>query len=899
MAASSSCVARLNDAFGVRLLSHRSVALSAGVFLFALSRAALGQRPDTVAADHWVLLPRATADTSDRLFGNHQLPRSLGASVGVIDSAMIASSFARTLSELLAARVPGVSVMRSSGIVGGGSRVRLRGATGIYATREPIVVVDGVRVDAMQNAPGLSIGGQQPSRLDDIDIDQIARIEVLRGPAASALYGTNGAGGVIRITTRAASRAKTSWSTYGEGGISTDITGYPANYSTGSGITGEPTCTRAGASIDACSPGPLRSWNPLENASPFRTAARVKAGASLSGGWRSLGYLVSGTAEHAQGVLEPNDATRYAFRVNADARPVQSLDLALRTSYTHALTTLPIGDLAGGTPFNGLAGNAIDDPVDRGYRTDGIAAFADVPTDQRVGRAAASFAATWRPERWLTARAIAGGEAVRRDDARSLSVTPEPSLPTVTRVEGSTGRDRSVTLGANATASFNLARSLETETTVGIEWLGASRRSADSTIVMTSDGAGARDLLTTHTKPRVTGLIASERLAWHDRRFIGLGVRHDRTTVPEFDATTFAPATFVSADAAWVLGDEPFFPHIEWLSRVRLRGAWGRSADYRSYFSTPNSSFPFAGEVSPERIAEAEVGLDALLLQRVWVDATWYRQSSDDAVTCCLVGTPVPNGAWHTTGLDAALSAEIIKALHVEWSARLTMSFLANRFDGGQGARDQGISPVLLPRVRSRNVAGHPIAGIWGNPTRTHDDNGDGIITPAEVDVLPDSVYLGSSTPTRELGLTSTVAFHRVTVSALLDYRGGFSQLNGTADNRCEFVICGALYDPRADLDEQSRAIAIDRAGAGFVEDASFLRLRELGVSWAIVPGWAYRHGFARLSTTLIARNLLTFTGYSGFDPETNYRGQTGLGTGDLYTLPLPRAIALRFDLVR
>jgi len=72
-----------------------------------------------------------------------------------------------------------------------------------------------------------------------------------------------------------------------------------------------------------------------------------------------------------------------------------------------------------------------------------------------------------------------------------------------------------------------------------------------------------------------------------------------------------------------------------------------------------------------------------------------------------------------------------------------------------------------------------------------------------------------------------------------------------------------------------------------------------MGVSWAIVPGWAYRYGFARLSTTLIARNLLTFTGYSGFDPETNYRGQTGLGTGDLYTLPLPRAIALRFDLVR
>jgi TonB-dependent SusC/RagA subfamily outer membrane receptor len=870
------------------------------VFLFAVSRAVMGQRPDTVPAVHGVLLPRAIPDTSDRFFGSQQSSRSQGASMGVIDSAMVATSFARTLSELLEARVPGVSVMRSSGIVGGGSRVRLRGATGIFATREPIVIIDGVRVDATQNAPGLSIGGQQPSRLDDIDVDQIARTEVLRGPAASALYGSNGAGGVIRITTRAPLRThQTSWSTYAEGGIAMDIAGYPANYSTGSGVTGEATCARADASLGTCSPGALLSWNPLENASPFRTAPSVKVGTTLSGGLGGIGYIASGVVGHEQGVLEPNEATRYALRVNADAGLARSLDLALRTSYTHSLTSLPLGDLVGGTLFNGLTGNAIDDPVNRGYRSDALALFADVPTEQRVGRATASFTATWRAASWLTARAIAGGEAVNRDDARSTPLAPEASLPTATRVAGSSGRDRSATLDANVTASFHLARSLETETTLGVEWLRASRRSADSTAVIDSGRTVTLDLLTTHTKPRVTGLIASERLAWHDRRFIGAGVRRDQTTIPEFGTTTFAPATFVWADAAWILSEEPFFPHVDWLSHVRLRGAYGRSADYRSYFSAPNASFPSASEVSPERIAEAEVGLDALLLRRVWLDATWYRQSSDDALTCCLFGTPVPNGAWHTTGLDATLAADIIRSLDVEWSARLTMSFLANRFDGGEGNRNQAIGPVLLPRVRSRNVVGHPVAGIWGNPTRTHDDNGDGIITPAEVDVLPDSIFLGPSTPTREIGLTSTVAFRRVTVSALLDYRGGFNQLNGTADSRCEYVICGALYDPGADVDDQTRAIAVDRAGAGFVEDASFFRLRELGVTLNLAPGWAYRHGFARLSTTLIARNLLTCAGYSGFDPETNYRGQTGLGAGDYYTLPLPRSVALRFDVVR
>jgi TonB-dependent SusC/RagA subfamily outer membrane receptor len=865
------------------------------VFLIAVSRAVLGQHPDTVPATHGSVLPLAIRDTSDRLFGSQQTPRSLGASVGVIDSAMIASSHARTLSELLEARVPGVSVMRSSGIVGGGSRVRLRGATGLYATREPIVILDGVRVDASQNGLGLSIGGQQPSRLDDIDVDQIARIEVLRGPAASALYGTNGAGGVIRITTRAPSRNhQLAWSTYGEGGLSTDITGYPANYSTGSGITGEPTCTRADASLDTCTPGPLLSWNPLENASPFRTATSGRLGASVSGGLGGIGYVAGGAIGHEQGVLEPNDATRYALRLNASAQPIRSLDLALHTSYTHSSTTLPLGDaLQSGKLYAGLLGNAVDDPVNRGYRSDGLTALSNVPTDQRVGRATASFAATWKPLGWLTARALAGGEALNRDDARDAEIPLGGTPPTTARlVEGSTGRDRSATLDANATASFDLAQTLKTETTLGIEWLGASLRSTDS-----SRGS----LSASHTKPRVTGLIASERLAWHDRRFIGVGVRQDQTTIPY--VAKFVPATFVSADAAWVIGDESFFPRVDWLSQLRLRGSWGRSADYRSYFSPPSSFVPFSGDVSPERIAEAEVGLDAMLFRHVWLDATWYRQSSDNALTCCFYSAAVTNGAWHTTGLDAALAADIIKSFHVQWSARLTMSFLTNRLDDdGEGNRNRPVGPrPVLPRVTFRNVVGYPLAGIWGNPTRTHDDNGDGIITPAEVDVLPDSVYLGSSTPTREIGLTSTVKYRRLTVAALLDYRGGFSQLNATAALRCDLGIwtCGALYDPKADFDEQTRAISLDRAGAGFVEDASFLRLRELGVTWQLVPGWAARHGFARVSTTLIARNLLTFTGYSGFDPETNFLGQSGLGTGDLFTLPLPRSIALRFDLVR
>ena len=168
------------------------LALSTGLFVVAISaRAPAQQRPDTSRRRKVVLPSQISYDTSGRLYGSQRVPRSIGASMGVIDSATLAAPIARTLSELLAARVAGVSVLRSSGVVGTGSRVRLRGASGLFAPREPIVILDGVRIDATQNTPGLSLGGQQPSRLDDIDVEQVARIEILRGPATSALYGTD------------------------------------------------------------------------------------------------------------------------------------------------------------------------------------------------------------------------------------------------------------------------------------------------------------------------------------------------------------------------------------------------------------------------------------------------------------------------------------------------------------------------------------------------------------------------------------------------------------------------------------------------------------------------------------------------------------------------------------
>src|SRR4030095_2345170 len=127
---------------------------------------------------------------------------AVGASVAVLDSTALAPFFTRTLSEALTARLPGVSVMRSNGVAGTGSRIWLRGPSGVVTPRQPLLYIDGIRGDGELKSIPLNAGGRAPSRLDDVPVDDVACVYVLRGPATVARYGTDAAGGVIYVVSR-------------------------------------------------------------------------------------------------------------------------------------------------------------------------------------------------------------------------------------------------------------------------------------------------------------------------------------------------------------------------------------------------------------------------------------------------------------------------------------------------------------------------------------------------------------------------------------------------------------------------------------------------------------------------------------------------------------------------
>jgi hypothetical protein len=224
---------------------------------------------------------------------------------------------------------------------------------------------------------------------------------------------------------------------------------------------------------------------------------------------------------------------------------------------------------------------------------------------------------------------------------------------------------------------------------------------------------------------------------------------------------------------------------------------------------------------------------------------------------------------------------------------------MRNRFDGPSQQRTIDASPFFGGAQR-RLTTGYPVGGVWGSPGVGRDANGDGVVVPSEIIVGTDPVYLGSSVPTREAGLvTSVTLFRRTTLAAQIDYHGGFQKRNETEAYRCDFGLCQALYDPSSSVADQVRAVEGYGTGAGFMEKGDFARVREVRLPGKFPRAGATGSELEGSPSRLPAGTSRTFTSYSGLDPEVNMAGQSSFGSTELFTLPLPRTWLVRLDMRR
>ncbi|HET6680797.1 MAG TPA: SusC/RagA family TonB-linked outer membrane protein [Gemmatimonadaceae bacterium] len=552
----------------------------------------------------------------------------IGNAITNIDASQVTETSAiSTVNDVLNSRAPGVIVTTGTQ-TGVGSRIRIRGQNSLSLSNDPIWVIDGVRMTSDVESSNLFTGGGQPSRVNDINPDDIESIEVVKGPSAATLYGTDAANGVIVVTTKRGRAGEARWNVWGEGGILQDRNTYPYHYTlfgrapgdTDPGTLNPSSCNVFRLSRGECVEDSLAVQNLFEDPeqTPLGQGWRSQLGANVSGGTEVVRYFVSAENEKEIGTMElpafeklrfdtlnipirpwvkhPNATDRTSLRANLNATINSKLDVGVTSMYanTDARFSLESNATAGlgSQAFGGPGCKFCDEPrlVGRGLGTPLYGYRAWTPgyswqekAGQRVDRFIGSINANYRPTSWWSNRLNVGQDITDRVDDNLLFRGEGPPINSSYR-DGFKQNDRAniknLTVDLASTASYNPLAALNLKTTVGIQYVDRSfeRNTAGGSDLppgtQTAGAAAVQYSGESTVLQKTLGFFVEEAAAINDRLFLTAAVRSDQNSA---FGTDFQRVYYPKFSVSWLTSEESFFPAMSWLNSLRLRAAYGAS----------------------------------------------------------------------------------------------------------------------------------------------------------------------------------------------------------------------------------------------------------------------------------------------------------------------------------
>lgn len=884
------------------------------------------------------------------------LTRELGHSIAKIDAAKLTQEQPITaMQDVLNGRTAGVSMLASSGVVGGGARVRIRGLSSASLSNDPLILVDGVRME--QSSPALAgslyIGGGRPNFLNNLNPDEIESIEVVKGPSAATLYGTQAANGVIVVTTKRGKVGPPKWMLYGEGGTSYDPADYPGVYYTAGTAPGGAArgCLQWQQAVGRCTITQAYTRNLLEDAetTPIDRGQRQQYGAQVSGGTEASRYFISADWENDLGVLRmpdaeldslykergvtriprnqriPNQLTKANLRANLGVQLSPQADLNIASGFMNSWNLLPqTGDNLQGVIGSGLFGNpdpALSNQWGFAPPSQGFAKSVSRYTNQFLN----SATAMWRPTSFLTSRATLGVDWMSYNNEGGVA-NGQGCLTCGIERQGLRTIDRYTnnrwTLDLNTAASFTLMTDLTSKTAVGAQWNRDRLTASFNTANILPPGGTTIDAGSQRTSGEQTietvsyGIYIEQTLGWKDKLFLTGAVRRDQNSAFGGD---FGAIVYPKATLSWVAIENS---DALWINQLRPRFAFGASGQQPTAtaaitFLTPSTSTIFGqgdvpavtfgalgnSEIKPEISREIEAGFDFTTLRnRVSLQVTYYDKKTTDA----LVNRPLPGslgagasrienvGTVTNQGIEVSLNARVIDRDALRWDVGVEASGNKNRLE----SLAKGIPP--LTGFGFQNRPGFPLFGLWWpRLTGFGDANGNNIIEPSEITVTDTAVFNGSTVPVRTIALNSSVGLFkdRLRISGLLDYRGGFVSHNVNGLFQCAFrQNCAALHVPGYDLEEQAKAVAGPRAFGAYGEKGDFVRLREVSLVYQLSNSLASLVKASGASVVVTGRNLGIWTDFTSWDPENNTSGTDGPNY-NFVQLAQPRVFLLRVNL--
>ena len=617
--------------------------------------------------------------------------RALGNVVGDVDmtnAQLIAPSAG--VQEALSTEVPGLQIQRASGQIGTGGVTRIRGVSSLSLASEPIIFIDGVRADNTSGSQSVAFngGGDRPSRINDLDPNDIESIQVLKGPSAATLYGTEAANGVIQIITKRGIAGEPRWSTELRAGANW----LPSPEKLYSGVYYKD------------EDGNIQHLNLIENdlargfGSPFSTGKPLGGTLSLQGGTDAIRYFFSGGFDRDEGIVDYNWSHKLNGVANLSYSASDKFKVDLNLGYTKSrlraasatqpMTTFLIWACPNSSCINGT-GLGPNDPG-RGYLGGTTPQdFEDVEGFDDIDRTRLGFTVTHTPTSWLNHRLTLGGDFT--SDASSLYF-PFGSNAAFGFPQGlklaSEDHSSFVTVDYSATGTVNLTRSISSATSAGVQFyrktftqLQGQGQNFPIRGVNTVSGGGVRQGFEDpnfNLENKTFGTYAQEQLGWNDSFFLTGAVRGDDNSA---FGVNYNFVVYPKISAAWVVSDAPFFHNSRLLSTLKLRAAYGSAGQQPNTFAAVQTFGPSVGqngfptvtplnvgnpELKPEVTREFEGGFDASLLKdHLTIEATYYDKHTSDGILSALsspsVGFPgnqfINIGKFSNRGFELALNS--------------------------------------------------------------------------------------------------------------------------------------------------------------------------------------------------------------------------------------------------
>jgi len=709
-----------------------------------------------------------------------QSRRSVGNAVAVINTdSLVASAGVTTPMEILTSRVSGVSVIQGAGMIGSAPSVLIRGRTSVAASSDPLWIIDGMR---MVSENGRSFSQNGNSTIASISPEDIESIDVIKGPSATALYGTQANNGVIVIKTKRGRSGRTQWSIWNDLGANDQAVDWPSNYrSWGRNLNaqGQPTgaviqCRPSQKAAALCQIDSLTSFSPFEHpeTTPFgEMGRRATVGVSAAGGTERIRFYSSAELISERGPytmpdaeisrlttllgsrpreeqIHPNALSQRNFRGNFNAQLTPRSELSVSGGFTDRRMRTPFN----GSFFQGIQIQGLTAPGFRttfnGYAAQHLGDIMSVEQPETERRIIGNMRYSYSPRDWLTSHAQFGLDQSWQDAQQFAGVGEGTNGGWGSLTSRNGGYRMGLTnftrysADVGSTATTNIRSDLSSRTSVGFQWFKDDTYGVQysgwglAPGATTIPSAGTKVIDSENLSQRATyGVFIDQAFAWRERLYFTTGLRYDAANV-------FGPAAkrpvYPRAQLSYVISDEGFFPKGIGIDRLRVRTSWGESGAFPGATQSlqvlnpgvvgyGSSVLPaltlvsgFNPAIKPEITSEIEGGFDATVLgERVNLEFTVYRKRNRNGITSIPLAPSLGAATTFPINLGKVDNKGFEYSIDVLPFQGKLMAW-DMRFSGSHSTNEVLFINGQPPAAPAlqRIIEGYPIQGAWSRPIR-------------------------------------------------------------------------------------------------------------------------------------------------------------------------------------